>query len=88
VRLSLNIASERGLFAIRDAIAPRHHDNERGLDSIVALYRRSLIVARIICANAKLAWDAERICAGMRFRREIMAEMQPEAGEQPFALAA
>jgi hypothetical protein len=85
VRLSLVIASERALFAIRDAIAPMYHDNERGLDCLVAVYRRSIIVARIICANAKLAWDAERICAGIRFRREIMAEA--EAAEA-FARAA
>ena len=55
-------------------IAPLYHDDERGLDSIVAVYRRSVIVARLICANAKLAWDAERLCAGIRFRRENIAE--------------
>jgi hypothetical protein len=40
-------------------------------------------VARIICANARLAWGAERICAGIRFRRENMAE-----AAEAFALAA
>ena len=55
-------------------IAPLYHDDERGLDFIVAVYRRSVIVARLICANAKLAWDAERLCAGIRFRRENIAE--------------
>lgn len=84
--MKLNVASDRGLFAIRNAIAPLRHDDERGLDCLVAVYRCGLIVARIICANAKLAWDAERICAGMRFRREVMAEA--EGAEQPFALAA
>jgi hypothetical protein len=84
--MKLTVASERGLFAIRHAIAPMRHDDERGLDCLVAVYRRGLIVARIICASAKLAWDAERVCAGIRFRRENMAEA--EAAEQPFALAA
>jgi hypothetical protein len=74
--MKLNIANERALLAIRDAIAPLLHDDERGLDSIVAIYRRSVIVARLICANAKLAWDAERICAGIKFRRENMAEAE------------
>ena len=83
--MKLNIASERALFAIRDAIAPLRHDDERRLDSIVAVYRRSLILARIICADARLAWDAERICAGMRFRRENLAENEAAAA---FALAA
>jgi hypothetical protein len=81
--MRLSIASERGLFAIRDAIAPTRHDDERRLDSIVAVYCGSAIVARIICANAKLAWDAERICAGIRFRRENMA-----ANEAAEAIAA
>jgi hypothetical protein len=71
--MKLNIASERALLAIRPVIAPLYHDDERCLDCLVAVYRRSLIVARIICANAKLAWDAERICAGIRFRRESTA---------------
>jgi hypothetical protein len=74
--MRLTIRDERALFAIRNAIAPLHHDNERRLDSIVAIYRRSMIVARIICANAALAWTAERICAGIRFRRENMAEAE------------
>jgi hypothetical protein len=77
--MKLVIASERALFAIRDAIAPMRHDDERGLDCLVAVYRRSIIVARIICANAALAWDAERICAGIRFRRETIAENEAAA---------
>jgi hypothetical protein len=76
--MKLNIASERSLFAIR-AITPVYHDDERRLDCLVAVYRRSITVARIICADAALAWTSERICAGIRFRRENMAEMQPEA---------
>jgi hypothetical protein len=34
--MKLNIAIDRGLFTIRDAIAPLRDDDERGLDSIVA----------------------------------------------------
>jgi hypothetical protein len=71
--MRLTVASDRALLAIRDAIAPMRHDDERGLDCLVAVYRRSAIVARIICADAKLAWTAERICAGIRFRRETIA---------------
>ena len=72
--MKISIASERALFAIRDAIAPLRHDAERRLDSLVVVYARGVILARIFCADAKLAWDAERICAGIRFRRETIAE--------------
>ena len=50
--------------------ARRLHDDERLRDRVVSLLRNSSTVGRIICASEGLAWDAYRLAAGLRFRRE------------------
>jgi hypothetical protein len=59
-----------GLSRLRHWVGRLEHDDETSLDRVVTLYRSAGLVGRIICSMLDLAWDAYRICAGIRFRRE------------------
>jgi excisionase family DNA binding protein len=63
------IETEDDLARVRGWVS-RQHDDERLLDRIVRLLRGGSAVARIACLTDALAWDAYRIVAGLRFRRE------------------
>jgi hypothetical protein len=59
-----------GLAKLRHWAGRLEHDDETSLDRVVTLYRSAGLVGRIICSTLDLASQAERICAGIRFRRE------------------
>jgi hypothetical protein len=59
-----------GLARLRHWVGRLDHDDETSLDRVVTLYRSAGFVGRIVCSTLDLAWSAERICAGIRFRRE------------------
>jgi hypothetical protein len=63
------------------------HDDERLRDATVILTRNGATVGRIACASDALAWDAYRICAGIRYRQENGAAWQAAEAE-PMAIAA
>ena len=68
----LHVEVVRDLARIRNFIASIWFDDELRNANVVTLFG-SAPVGRIICADATLAWDAERIAAGTRFRRENAA---------------
>jgi hypothetical protein len=65
---TLHVEIVRDLARIRNFIASIWFDDELRNANFVTLFG-SAPVGRIICADATLAWDAERIAAGTRFRR-------------------
>jgi hypothetical protein len=73
-----------GLARIRHWAARHAHDDERLRDAVVTLRRNDATVGRIVCADDDLAFDALRICAGIRYRRED----GPAWDDEPMALAA
>jgi hypothetical protein len=80
----MRVENTTDLAKLRRMIAPLDADDERLTpDRVVSLLRNSSTVGRIVCATEALAWDAYRICAGVRYRNEFAAD---EA--QPLALAA
>jgi hypothetical protein len=68
----LHVEVVRDLARIRNFIASIWFDDELRNANVVTLFG-SAPVGRIICADATLAWDAEKIAAGTRFRRENAA---------------
>jgi hypothetical protein len=66
----MNVEADSDLAKVRGWVSRLRHDDERLLDRIVRLLRGGSTVARIACLTDALAWDAYRICAGLRFRRE------------------
>jgi hypothetical protein len=83
----LNVNDLAGLASLRHLVGRLLHDDEHLSGCIVSLYRNGSTVARILCSTSALAWDALRICAGIRFRVENGAAWQAAEAE-PFALAA
>jgi hypothetical protein len=81
----MKIETEYDLSRVRGCVSRLAHDDERLLDRIVRLLRGGSTVARIACLTDALAWDAYRICAGLRFRRE---DGPPVADAPLFAAAA
>jgi hypothetical protein len=79
----VKVSDTTDLARIRHWAARHAHDDERLRDAVVTLHRNGATVGAIICADDALAWDAYRICAGVRYRNEFAAD---EA--QPLALAA
>jgi hypothetical protein len=61
------------LARIRHWAARHAYGDERLRDRVVSLLRNSSTVGRIVCATDELAFDALRICAGIRFRVENAA---------------
>jgi hypothetical protein len=66
----MNVNDIADLGKLRHVVGRLAHDDERLLDQVVSLYRSAGLLRRIVCASHDLAWSAERICAGLRFRRE------------------
>jgi hypothetical protein len=69
---NLRVETVRDLARIRHFLASIWFDDEQTAGHIVTLLNGNA-VGRIACATADLSWDAERIAAGTRFRRENMA---------------
>jgi hypothetical protein len=69
----MRISSEKSLFRLRGELEPLEHDDARLDGSTVTVYcgRRRL---RVECDTPELAAVAEKISAGIRFRRETIAE--------------
>jgi hypothetical protein len=65
----VGIFSENDLLKLRGNIFWRFHDNETREGRTVMVMCGLATVARVECATETLAWDAERICAGIRFKR-------------------
>jgi hypothetical protein len=76
-----------GLARIRHKVGRLDHHDETLRGLVVILLRNGSTVARILCSTSALAWDALRICAGIRYRVENGATWQAAEAE-PFALAA
>jgi hypothetical protein len=66
---AIGVFSEGDLLKLRGMILWRFHSEETREGRTVVVRRGLSTVARINCATEALAWDAERICAGIRFRR-------------------
>jgi len=77
----MKVETEAGLAKLSHAVGRLGHDDERLRDAVVTLYRSGELVGRIVCASDDLAWDAYRICAGIRYRNEF-------SEAEPLALAA
>jgi hypothetical protein len=68
-KATIGVFSESDLGRLRGLISWRFHDDEERLGLTVLLKRGGRVVGRIDCGTESLAWDAERICAGIRFKR-------------------
>ena len=66
---AIGVFIENDLSGLRGQIFWRFHTDEVRDGSAVLVKRGLSTVARIECATEALAWDAERICAGIRFKR-------------------
>ena len=66
---TIGIFSEGDLSRLRGLVFWRFHDDEVREGYTVLLKRGGRVVGRIDCGTEALAWDAERICAGIRFKR-------------------
>jgi hypothetical protein len=66
---AIGVFSEGDLSRLRGLIFWRFHDDEVREGYTVLLKRGGRVVGRIDCGTEALAWDAERICAGIRFKR-------------------
>jgi hypothetical protein len=65
----VGIFSENDLGRLRGHIFWRFHTDEVRDGRSVLVMRGMSTVARLECATESLAWDAERILAGIRFKR-------------------
>jgi hypothetical protein len=66
----MNVASIADLAKLRHKVGRLDHHDETLSDQVVTLLRSGWTVARILCSTSALAFDALRICAGIRLRRE------------------
>jgi hypothetical protein len=66
---TIGIFSEGDLSRLRGLVFWRFHDDEEREGYTVLLKRGGRVVGRIDGGTEALAWDAERICAGIRFKR-------------------
>jgi hypothetical protein len=66
----VNVETIDDLAKLRHSVGRKTHTDEELSDRIVTLYRSTALVGRILCSTSALAWDALRIAAGIRFRRE------------------
>jgi hypothetical protein len=81
----MNVADIAGLARLRRWAGRRLHNEESLVGHIVTLFRDGSTVGTIACSTAALAFDALRICCGLRFRRENATSW---ALDEPLALAA
>ena len=84
----MKVETEADLAKLRRAVTPLRHDDERLASRIVTLLRDGSIISRIGCATETLAFDALRICAGIRYRAESVAEWLASEALPLFAAAA
>jgi hypothetical protein len=75
---TLHVVNVRDLARIRHFLASIWFDDEQSVANVVTLIN-SAPVGRIVCADQALLWDAERIAAGTRFRRETTADEYRQA---------
>jgi hypothetical protein len=68
-RQAIGLFNENDLSKLRGQVFWRFHDDEVREGRTVLLKRGGRNVGRIDCSSEALAWDAERICAGIRFKR-------------------
>jgi hypothetical protein len=66
---TIAVITEGDLFKLRSQIFWLFATDEERDGRTVLIKRGLSTVARIECATEALAWNAERICAGIRFRR-------------------
>jgi hypothetical protein len=66
---TIGVFTENDLSKLRGLVFWRFHDDEARQGLTVLLKRGGRVVGRLDCGSAALAWDAERICAGIRFKR-------------------
>jgi hypothetical protein len=66
---TIGVFGENDLTRLSGQIFWRFHTDEVREGRTVLVKRGLAVVARIECATEALAWDAERICAGIRFKR-------------------
>jgi hypothetical protein len=66
---TIGIFNESDLSRLRGLISWRFHDDEERQGNTVLIKRGGRVVGRIDCGTEAIAWDAERICAGLRFKR-------------------
>jgi hypothetical protein len=66
---AIGVFCKNDLGKLRGLIFWRFHDDETREGLTVLIKRGGRTVARIDCGTEALAWDAERICAGIRFKR-------------------
>ena len=68
-KTTIGIFCEGDLSRLRGQVFWRFHDDEVREGLTVLIKRGGKNVGRIDCGTEALAWDAERICAGIRFKR-------------------
>jgi hypothetical protein len=66
---TIAVITEGDLFKLRGQIFWLFATDEERDGKSVLIKRGLAVVARLQCAIEALTWDAERICAGIRFRR-------------------
>jgi hypothetical protein len=66
---AIGVFNENDLGRLRGLIFWRFADDETREGNTVLIKRGGRVVGRIDCGTEVLAWDAERICAGIRFKR-------------------
>jgi hypothetical protein len=66
----VNVDDVKGLARIRSWASRKAHTDELLSDLVVTLTRNGATVGRIACSTLDLAFDALRICCGLRYRRE------------------
>jgi hypothetical protein len=82
----MNVENVADLGKLRGWVSRFRHTDERRASRIVTLLRDGSIISRLTCASESLAWDCERICAGIRYRAASVAEWL--ASEPPPLFAA
>jgi hypothetical protein len=68
-KTTIPIFCEGDLSRLRGLVFWRFHDDEVREGLTVLLRRGGRVVGRVDCGTEGLAWDAERFCAGIRFKR-------------------
>jgi hypothetical protein len=66
---AIGVFNENDLGRLRGLIFWRFHTDEERVGLTVLIKRGGRVVGRIDCGTQDLAWDTERICAGIRFKR-------------------
>jgi hypothetical protein len=70
-KATIGVFCEGDLSKLRGLIFWRFHTDEVREGLTLRIVRGGRNVGRIDCGSEDLAWTAERICAGIRFRRGV-----------------